>query len=314
MVGCVIVVNSQIIGEGYTSTYGGPHAEVNAIRSVKDLNLLKKATLYVTLEPCSHHGKTPPCSDLILKYKIPKVVIGCIDPHKKVSGKGIERLRAHGCEVLVGTEEALCRKHHKRFLTYHTKKRPYIILKWAETKNGFVAPFEKNEKRPFWISGKLSRQLVHQWRAEEQAVLVGANTVIQDNPRLTTRHVNGKNPTRVVLTKSDNLSKKYAIFNKDAETITINIKSLKPNSPLVNQICNELYNKKITSLIVEGGPKTIQLFIDENLWDEARIFKASQAMKDGIKAPKLLTNNETAMVLGNDQLYFSFNEFDSKQS
>ncbi len=310
MVGCVIVVNSQIIGEGYTSTYGGPHAEVNAIRSVKDLNLLKKATLYVTLEPCSHHGKTPPCSDLILKYKIPKVVIGCIDPHKKVSGKGIERLRAHGCEVLVGTEEALCRKHHKRFLTYHTKKRPYIILKWAETKNGFVAPFEKNEKRPFWISGKLSRQLVHQWRAEEQAVLVGANTVIQDNPRLTTRHVNGKNPTRVVLTKSDNLSKKYAIFNKDAETITINIKSLKPNSPLVNQICNELYNKKITSLIVEGGPKTIQLFIDENLWDEARIFKASQAMKDGIKAPKLLTNNETAMVLGNDQLYFSFNEFD----
>ena len=314
MVGCVIVVNSQIIGEGYTSTYGGPHAEVNAIGSVKDLNLLKKATLYVTLEPCSHQGKTPPCSDLILKHKIPKVVIGCIDPHKKVRGKGIERLRAHGCEVLVGIEEALCRKHHKRFLTYHTKKRPYIILKWAETKNGFVAPFEKNEKRPFWISGKLSRQLVHQWRAEEQAVLVGANTVIQDNPRLTTRHVNGKNPTRVVLTKSDNLSKKYAIFNKDAETITINIKSLKPNSPLVNQICNELYNKKITSLIVEGGPKTIQLFIDENLWDEARIFKASQAMKDGIKAPKLLTNNQTAMVLGNDQLYFSFNEFDSEQS
>ena len=221
MVGCVIVYNSKIIGEGYTSAYGGNHAEVNAINSVKDKSLLKKATLYVTLEPCSHYGKTPPCSDLIIKHQIANVVIGTIDTHSKVAGKGIEKLKNVGCNVTVGVLDDECKVHHKRFFTFHNKQRPYIILKWAETKDGFIAPKQKNEQQPVWITNELSRQLVHKWRAEEQAILVGTQTVIADNPSLTVRDWTGKNPIRIVIDRDLKLPKDYNVYNSEAETIVI---------------------------------------------------------------------------------------------
>ena len=200
-VGAVIVCENKIIGEGFTSFFGGNHAEVNAINSVKNKNLLKEATLYVTLEPCSHYGKTPPCSDLIIKHHIKKVVIGAIDSNKLVAGRGIERLEQAGVKVITGILNKECREHHKRFFTFQEQKRPYIILKWAETQNGFIAPLEKKDKKPVWISNVYSQQLVHKWRSEEHAILVGTNTVIEDNPKLNVRSWSGENPVRFVLDK-----------------------------------------------------------------------------------------------------------------
>ena len=205
MVGCIIVNDNKIIGEGYTSAYGGAHAEVNAIHSVKDKKILSKATLYVTLEPCAHFGNTPPCVNLILEHKIPKVVIGIKDPNKKVSGKSIQLLKESNCNVSVGILEDQCKELHKRFLTLQKKKRPYIILKWASTYNGFIAPIEKlrsTTPQPFWITNTYSKQLVHKWRSEEQAILVGSNTVLADNPKLTLRTWAGKNPIRVIIDKT----------------------------------------------------------------------------------------------------------------
>ena len=279
MVGAVIVHNNKIIGEGFTSKYGGNHAEVNAIHSVKDQSLLAESTIYVTLEPCSHYGKTPPCSDLIIRHKIPNVVIGCVDDNPEVAGKGIKKLMDAGTNVTVGVLEEECKSHHKRFFTFHNKKRPYIILKWAQTNNGFIAPTTRNEQKPVWITNKTSRQLVHKWRAEEQAILVGTNTVIKDNPSLTVRDWTGENPTRVVLDRNNLLSSEYAIFNDVAETIT-----LKDNS--AKDICNTLYKENINSIIIEGGAKTLQIFIDEGLWDEARVFNGAIQFKDGVKAPR----------------------------
>jgi diaminohydroxyphosphoribosylaminopyrimidine deaminase/5-amino-6-(5-phosphoribosylamino)uracil reductase len=287
MVGCVIVVNNQIIAEGYTSPYGGPHAEVNAIKALKDVSLLAKATLYVTLEPCAHFGKTPPCSDLIIAHKIPRVVIGCIDTHAKVCGKGVAKLKAAGCEVTVGVLEVECKAHHKRFFTYHNKKRPYIILKWAESTDGFMAPRSKSETKPVWISNTYSRQLVHQWRAEEQAILVGANTVVQDNPSLTTREVEGPNPIRVVIDLKHSLADFYQVFNSEAKTIRLTAKDIDAQLPLAFQVCKALHSHHITSVIIEGGQKTLQAFIDENLWDEARIFVGERPLKSGISTPKI---------------------------
>jgi len=285
MVGCVIVHNNNIIGEGYTSTYGGHHAEVNAINSVENKSLLKEATLYVTLEPCSHFGKTPPCSDLIIKHKIPKVVIGSIDINSKVAGKGIERLEKHSCNVIVSVLEDECKKHHKRFFTFHNKKRPYIILKWAESNDGFIAPQTRNEKKPVWITNEISRQLVHKWRAEEHAILVGAQTVLQDNPSLTVRDWTGENPIRIVIDKEESLSKKYKVFNSEAETLIISIKDIDFSNNVAQQICDILYKHTINSVIIEGGSKTLQMFIDENIWDEARVFTGQINFKEGIKAP-----------------------------
>ncbi len=201
MVGAVIVNENRIIGEGFTSAFGGSHAEVNAIRSVQDKSLLKSSTLYVTLEPCSHYGKTPPCADLIIKMGLKKVVIGLIDPHEKVAGNGIKKLEASGCIVQVGILQKECAEHHKRFLTFYTKKRPYIILKWAETADGFIAPEPSQreiDKKPFWITNTTSRQLVHKWRSEEPGILVGNNTVLADNPKLNLRDWKGHAPTRIV--------------------------------------------------------------------------------------------------------------------
>ncbi|MCL4151766.1 UNVERIFIED_CONTAM: hypothetical protein GTU68_016721 [Idotea baltica] len=279
MVGAVIVHDNSIIGEGYTSAYGGNHAEVNAIHSVKNKSLLKNATLYVTLEPCSHYGKTPPCSDLIINHQIPNVVIGCVDDNPEVAGKGIQKLRDNGCNVIIGILENQCKAHHKRFFTFYNKKRPYIILKWAESTDGFLAPKTRLKKQPVWITNPISRQLVHKWRAEEQAILVGTNTVTQDNPSLTVRDWTGNQPTRIVLDKNEQLSKEYNVFNSAAETIVLKVNT-------AETICDALYKLNINSIIIEGGSKTLQLFIDKDLWDEARIFTGIVEFKEGIKAPK----------------------------
>ena len=302
MVGAVIVHNDLIIAEGYTSAYGGNHAEVNAINAVKDKSLLTKCTLYVTLEPCSHFGKTPPCSDLIVKHKIPNVVIGCIDDNPEVAGKGITKLKASGCNVTVGVLEAECKAHHKRFFTFHNKKRPYIILKWAETADGFMAPIKKDEKKPVWITNKYSRQLVHKWRAEEQAILVGTNTVIEDNPSLTVRDWSGENPIRVVLDRTSKLNSDYSIFNDEAKTIRVTDKDIDFEKPIAIQIADVLFKQNINSIIIEGGSQTLQTFIDENLWDEARVFTGSTSFKTGIKAPELIGNLISESQIKNDLL------------
>ncbi|WP_256935107.1 bifunctional diaminohydroxyphosphoribosylaminopyrimidine deaminase/5-amino-6-(5-phosphoribosylamino)uracil reductase RibD [Olleya sp. HaHaR_3_96] len=295
MVGSIIVADNTIIGEGFTSKYGGNHAEVNAINSVADQSLLKKATIYVTLEPCSHYGKTPPCSDLIIHHQIPNIVIGCVDDNPEVAGKGIKRLMEAGRNVRVGVLETECKAHHKRFFTFHNKKRPYIILKWAESIDGFIAPKTKDEQKPVWITNSYSRQLVHKWRAEEQAILVGTNTVIKDNPTLNVRDWTGQNPTRIVLDRNGLLSNQYAIFNTDAETITFKDHSAKA-------ICDHLYKENINSIIIEGGSKTLQLFIDANLWDEARIFKGQVRFYDGIAAPKLKGEQFSIATIENDSV------------
>lgn len=301
MVGCVIVHDNKIIGEGFTSPHGGPHAEINAINSVKNKTLLGHSTLYVTLEPCSHFGKTPPCADAIVQSKIPKIVIGTLDTHNKVAGKGIEKLKASGCEVIVGILENEVKMHHKRFFTFHNKKRPYIILKWAQTADGFIAPQTRNEQKPVWITNVLSRQLVHKWRTEEQAILVGTNTAVEDNPSLTARDWTGKNPIRVVLDRNLRLSKKLNVFDNTAPTIIVSklqenqkheieIKTLEfldwdLKDQIAKQICTILYNHDITSIIIEGGQHTLQTFIDENIWDEARVFTGTTSFNQGIKAP-----------------------------
>ena len=302
MVGCVIVVDEKIVAEGYTSPYGGAHAEVNAINSIKDPSVLTKATLYVTLEPCAHFGKTPPCSDLIIEHKIPRVVIGCMDEHEKVSGKGIAKLKAAGCEVTVGILKAACKTHHKRFFTYHTKKRPYIILKWAESSDGYIAPLTKSETKPVWISNTHSRQLVHQWRAEEQAILVGANTVIQDNPSLTTREVEGANPIRIVIDLKNSLAESYTVFNSEAKTIRLTADSFDSENPSALEVCKALYKHQINSVIIEGGPKTLQTFIDEDLWDEARIFTGELNLNEGIHKPLIKGTLKTETWIGSDCL------------
>lgn len=286
MVGCVIVYKSEIIGEGFTNAYGGNHAEVNAIKSVKDKSLLQQSTIYVTLEPCSHYGKTPPCSDLIIKHQIPNIVIGCLDDNPQVAGKGIEKLKNAGCKVVVGVLENECKEHHKRFFTFHNKKRPYIILKWAETTDGFIAPKTKTEQKPVWITNVYSRQLVHKWRAEEQAVLVGTNTVLKDNPGLTVRDWTGQNPIRIVIDRNNKLSKDFAVFNDEAKTIIVSKNDIDFNKNVAKQICDVLFKNNINSIIIEGGSKTLQTFIDENLWDEARVFTGNIQLKNGAKAPR----------------------------
>lgn len=300
-VGCVVVLNNKIIGEGFTSAYGGNHAEVNAIRSVRDKSLIKEATIYVTLEPCSHFGKTPPCADLIIKYQPKKVVVGCTDSNSLVAGNGIERLRKAGITVVVGVLKDECLQHHKRFFTVHEKKRPYILLKWAETKDGFIAPLSKNKLKPVWISNQYSQQIVHKWRSEEQAILVGTNTVISDNPKLDVRSWFGLNPIRIVLDRNLRIPNTAHVFDKSIKTILITETKRKQKEPheniifevidfsknIANQICKVLHKHQIESIIVEGGLQTLQTFIDENLWDEAAVFVAEKEFQNGVRAPRL---------------------------
>jgi diaminohydroxyphosphoribosylaminopyrimidine deaminase/5-amino-6-(5-phosphoribosylamino)uracil reductase len=326
-VGAVVVVHDKIIGEGFTSPYGGNHAEVNAINSVKDKTQLKEATIYVTLEPCSHVGKTPPCADLIAKHQIKNVVIGCVDSNSLVAGKGIKRLKDAGCNVIVGVLEEACRAHHKRFFTVQDKKRPYIVLKWAATKNGFIAPFTKSDTKPVWISNTYSQQLVHKWRAEEHAILVGTATVIADNPTLNVRNWKGNNPIRIVLDRTLRITKEASVFDKTIKTIVITeqkkeefeqgISSVEEkliyeqivfSSNLAQQICEILQKHQIQSVLIEGGLQTLQTFIDANLWDEARIFVGENEFKEGVRAPVISGTLVEEMKIKNDSLKIVVND------
>ncbi len=318
MVGAVIVHDGQIIGEGFTSAYGGPHAEVNAIGSVEDMALLKQSTLYVTLEPCSHFGKTPPCADLIIEHRIPTVVVGLLDPHKKVAGQGIEKLRDAGVEVITGIQETECREHHKRFMTFHEKKRPYIILKWAETSDGFIAPdkMERNENpEPFWISNSYSRQLTHKWRSEEPTILVGTNTVLEDNPKLDVRLWTGKSPLRVILDRNLRINGDFHVLDGSHPTLILteveepsryleglDYHVMNFSKDVIPQICSILHELNVLSVLVEGGAKTLQSFIDSDLWDEARIFKGVSSFKKGIKAPKVSGKLVASKIIASDTL------------
>jgi diaminohydroxyphosphoribosylaminopyrimidine deaminase / 5-amino-6-(5-phosphoribosylamino)uracil reductase len=315
LVGSVIVHNGKIIGEGWHKKAGEPHAEVHAVNSVKDKSLLKEATIYVSLEPCSHFGKTPPCCDLIIANKIPNVVIGTIDPFAKVAGNGIKRLVESGKNVTIGILEDECNELNKRFFTFHQKKRPYVILKWAETANGFIAPISKTEKSPVWITNSYSRQLVHKWRTEEQAILVGTNTVLEDNPKLDTRDFKGNNPFRVVWDKSNKITEKFHVKNEVIPTFFLTeIKNLteKQNiyykntifdTLLAKRTLDVLYEENIQSVIVEGGSQTLQTFIDANLWDEARVFVSENTFNQGVIAPKLPKNRIlTSLLIKKDQL------------
>jgi diaminohydroxyphosphoribosylaminopyrimidine deaminase/5-amino-6-(5-phosphoribosylamino)uracil reductase len=287
------------------------------VNSVKNKALLKEATIYVTLEPCAHFGKTPPCADLLVKHQFKNVVIGCVDANDLVAGKGIERLKKAGINVIVGVLEHECKAHHKRFLTVQEKKRPYIILKWAETKDGFIAPLTRNEQKPVWISNKISQQLVHKFRSEEHAILVGTNTVIADNPKLNVRSWFGKNPVRIVLDRSLRIPENSNVFDGSVKTIVITkakenrndqqsealfFEVIDFNENIAEQICTVLQKHQIQSVIIEGGTKTLQTFIDANLWDEARIFTGDTFFEKGIKGPIFLAKIISETKIKNDIL------------
>ena len=314
LVGSVIVHEGKIIGEGWHKKAGESHAEVNAVNSVKDKTLLKEATIYVSLEPCSHFGKTPPCCDLIIANEIPNVVIGTVDPFSKVAGNGIKKLIESGKKVTVGILENECNELNKRFFTFHQKKRPYIILKWAETADGFIAPLSKEDKKPIWITNQYSRQLVHKWRTDEQAILVGTTTVLDDNPKLNARDFSGNNPVRIVLDKSGKISEKYHVKDNSQKTIFITesekfettenciYENVIFDKSLAHSIANLLYRHDIQSVIIEGGAKTLQTFIDSNVWDEARIFKGQIKFQNGTTAPRLTGFPNHRFDIMDDQL------------
>ena len=319
MVGCVIVHNNIIIAEGYHQMYGGLHAEPNAIKQVDD-SLLKECALYVNLEPCSHHGKTPPCADLIISKGIKKVYVGNLDTNPLVAGKGIKKLQDAGIAVEYGILNDACKELNKRFFTFHEKKRPYIILKWAQTNDGFISqqPLPVN-KEDNWITGTESKQLVHQWRTEEQAILIGYNTALIDNPLLTARLVTGKNPLRIVIDKELALPKHLAIFNEDAETLVFNVKETTTSTHiqrikidfknLIPEILKHLYSKNISSMIIEGGTKTINAFMSQKLWDEARVFvNPNKLFTDGLQAPIINLSHVKPPLIGSDELYILTNK------
>jgi len=296
LVGALLVSGDKIIGEGYHAIFGGPHAEVNAINSVTDKSLLKSATLYVNLEPCAHFGKTPPCADLIIENNIPQVVIGQKDPYVEVAGKGIDRLKSAGIDVKVGFLENEYKFLNRRFLTFHEKNRPYVILKWAETSDGFIDDERKpGLSRPAWIAGELARPLVHKWRSEEQAILVGTNTALIDNPMLNVRDWSGKNPIRMVIDRTLRLPKNLNLFDKSQATIIFTEKSHENETNLeyykidfnriINDIFRSCYSRKIQSIIVEGGAQLLNTFIQSGNWDEARVFKSNIYFGKGVKAP-----------------------------
>ena len=300
IVGALLVYEDKIIGEGYHKKYGEWHAEVNCVNNVDQANrsLIEKGTMYVSLEPCSHYGKTPPCVDLILKNKIAKVVIGCQDIYKEVAGHGIQKLKQAGVNVVVGVLEKECIQLNKRFFTFHQKKRPYIILKWAQTSDRKTGT--ENDER-ILISNNYSNRLVHKWRSEEAAIMVGTHTALKDNPSLTTRLWKGKNPTRIVIDKKLKLPLDLKLFNQESNTIVINnVKnSIEQNiqyikieqSHFLEKTLRCLYELNIQSILIEGGSKTLQSFIDANLWDEARIItNEKMVIGKGINAPDLKDN------------------------
>jgi diaminohydroxyphosphoribosylaminopyrimidine deaminase/5-amino-6-(5-phosphoribosylamino)uracil reductase len=317
MVGAVIVHENKIIGEGYHQKYGQAHAEVNAVKQVLNKYpdaeaLFRQSTLYVSLEPCAHYGKTPPCADLIIKHRIPKVVIGCRDPFEQVNGKGMDKLKEAGIEVISGVLEEECRFLNRRFFTRVQKHRPYIILKWAQTGNGFFAP---NDGSQFWITGAESVKLVHKWRSEEDAILIGKNTAMIDNPQLNVRHWQGRSPKRIVIDRRLELSNTLSVLDQSIETLVFNeIKTdiegkikfiaLEDFERFVPQyIIYQLYLQDIQSVIIEGGAHTLTTFIEADLWDEARIFTGEKTLSSGIEDPVLNnTGRSEEFRIGADRL------------
>lgn len=309
LVGCVVVHNDKIIGEGWHQKYGDAHAEVNALEAVTDKSKLKESTLYVNLEPCAHFGKTPPCADLLVASRVQRVVISNVDPNPLVDGGGIRRLREAGIEVTTGVLEKEGHELNKRFFTFMMQKRPYIILKWAQTADGFIA---KENFRSKWISNGYSRRLVHKWRAEEDAVLAGTRTVFHDNPQLNVRDWSGRNPIRVVIDRFLKLSKNLHVFDRSQPTLVYNLIKHEEHANLVlirldeekfiQQLTSDLYKRNIQSLVVEGGAQTLQLFIDGGLWDEARVFTAPKTFMKGIAAPMLHGALVSSEAIGEDKL------------
>jgi diaminohydroxyphosphoribosylaminopyrimidine deaminase/5-amino-6-(5-phosphoribosylamino)uracil reductase len=316
MVGCVIVFNNQVIGEGYHKYFGGPHAEVNAFARVEQKELLSEATVYVSLEPCSHQGKTPPCTDLLVSYNVKRVVIGCRDSNPVVSGKGIERLKRAGIEVLEGVLEEECRKLNKRFFTFHERRRPYVVLKWAQTLDGFIDRVRNEEKKGInWVSSELTKTLVHKWRSEEQSILVGRNTIINDNPSLTVREYDGQNPIRIVIDSQLQISQDLNIYSNEAPTLVFNriknekkenVEWIKIPETSTSYILEELYKRDISSVFVEGGSRTLQYFIIDNVWDEARVIVGNTKFSDGVKAPIINKIPSDSFKFGEDRVYIYF--------
>ena len=310
MVGCVIVHENKIIGEGWHERLGEGHAEVNAINSVSKKNKLKESTVYVSLEPCAHHGKTPPCADLLVKHKVRRVVISNTDPNPKVAGKGIKKLEDAGIAVTTGVLSQMGKELNKRFFCSFKNNRPYIILKWAETSDGFIARENYDSK---WISNEYSRQLVHKWRSEEGSILVGKNTAKYDNPSLTVRDWSGRNPVRVVVDHKLVLNRNLHLFDSTTPTICYNLTKdtqegvtyvALPEDDFMNAMLKDLNNRGINSLIVEGGSRTLQEFLDKNLWDEARVFISKQRFEKGISAPSIKGLAKEEIIQGDKLLVY----------
>lgn len=316
MVGSVLVFENKIIGEGYHLRAGETHAEVNAINSVENKNLIPLSTLYVSLEPCSHYGKTPPCCERIVQEGIKKVVVGTLDTTAKVNGKGINYLQQNNVEVTTPMLNDACRFLNRRFFTFHEKQRPYVILKWAESADGFIAP--ENAQQQYAISNTYSKTLSHKWRTEEQAILVGTKTAIIDNPQLNPRLWKGSAPIRVVIDKNLDVPATHHLLDGSVKTILINQKKenrannidyikLSFQENPATQILSVLYQQNIQSVIIEGGTKTLQYFIQSNLWDEARVFTATKQLISGIKAPEFLISPSEITNIEDDTLKIFYN-------
>lgn len=317
MVGCVIVHGNRIIGEGFHVYYGGPHAEVNAFAAValEDAALFRESVLYVSLEPCNHHGKTPPCTDKILASGIRKVVIGTLDPNPMVAGKGAQRLKDAGVSVEIGIEAEACLALNKAFFTFHKLHRPFITLKWAMSKDGYISQADGS---PVHFSNAEADKMVHQLRADHMAILVGAKTVITDNPKLTTRLVEGRNPIRMVVDTHGFMAGGFDVFNKEAETIlfTTNPDLSVPNAQVVpfeeqgnyiQQIMGGCFHQEIQSVLVEGGAKTLQAFIDGGWWDEMIVIVSSIELGAGIKGPDVTHMEMASTELGDNRIFRSTN-------
>lgn len=298
MVGAVVVHENKIIGEGYHRKYGEAHAEVNAINSVKDKHLLKESTLYVSLEPCSHYGKTPPCAQLIIDSEIPRVVIGSLDPFPQVAGRGVKMLKDAGVETKIGILQAECDELNKEFITVHTQNRPYVYLKWAQSEDGFMdRKRSSSTEMPTAISNDFTKILVHQLRANVDAIMIGTNTAILDNPSLITRCWYGKNPIRIVIDRSGKINAESKIFDGEVLTYIVTetdhfvknaeLIKLKFDDVFLNKLLITLKEKGIMSLMIEGGAQFLQYIIDQKMWDEAFVERSNLKLTDGIKAPDI---------------------------
>ena len=319
MVGAVVVCDGRIIGEGYHAKCGEAHAEVNAINSVKDESLLRRSTLYVSLEPCAHYGKTPPCAKLIVSKGIPKVVIGCQDPFSKVAGKGIEILKQAGCEVVVGVLEKACQDLNKAFFTVQLKHRPFITLKWAQSADGFM-DVERNDGEPVKLSSPLTQLIAHKRRAEHQAIIVGTQTARLDNPSLNVRDWCGPQPLRIVIDKDLTLPRHLHLFDGSQPTLVVTEKNetiagamtlqVDFNQSILPQLMEELQRRNIQSLLVEGGSKLLQSFIDEGLWDEAYVEHCPQVLGHGLLSPSLINPKKSfkkSLIMGrNYHIFYNF--------